>query len=257
MARPPKCRRVCRMPCRARFGPLDGEAGEEIRLTVDEYEAVRLIDLAGLSQEEAAGQMGVARTTVQGIYDRARRKLADFLVNGRGLAIHGGEYRLCGRCPHYGKEHDFMKIAVASMGQEVSPHFGHCENFNLYDPEAKTWENLPSPGHQCGFLPTFLKNAGAGVVIAGGMGRGAQENCRRAGLEVITGASGSAKAAVERYLAGELVSTGAVCDHDHDHEGGHHHGEGHECHGHGEGHACHGHGEGHECHGHGGHSGQA
>ncbi len=248
MARPPKCRRVCTMPCRARFGPLDGEAGEgeAIRLTVDEYETVRLIDLAGLSQEEAARQMGVARTTVQGIYDRARRKLADFLVNGRGLTITGGEYRLCGRCPHCGKEHETMKIAVASMGQEVSPHFGHCENFNLYDRETGTWENLPSPGHQCGFLPTFLKNAGAGVVIAGGMGRGAQENCRRAGLEVITGASGSAKAAVERYLAGELVSTGAVCDHDH--EGGHHHGEGHE---------CHGHGEGHECHGHDGRSGQA
>lgn len=65
-------------------------------LSVDEYESLRLIDLEGLSQEECAGRMQVARTTVQAIYDRARAKVADFLVNARELRIEGGTYRICG-----------------------------------------------------------------------------------------------------------------------------------------------------------------
>ncbi len=79
------------------FGPLNslGATGEHIDMTVDEYETIRLIDLEGLSQEECADQMNVARTTVQGIYANARRKVADFLVNGKVLRIQGGEYRLC------------------------------------------------------------------------------------------------------------------------------------------------------------------
>lgn len=56
---------------------------ERIIMAVDEYETIRLIDLAGYTQEECAAQMGIARTTVQGIYNDARRKLADALVNGK------------------------------------------------------------------------------------------------------------------------------------------------------------------------------
>ena len=64
---------------------------------LDEYEALRLIDLEGLQQEQAAVQMGVARTTVQAVYDAARRKLAEALVRGRGLEVRGGEFILCPR----------------------------------------------------------------------------------------------------------------------------------------------------------------
>lgn len=98
MARPRKGRKVCCLPNYKKFGPLDKHVcgREAITMTVDEYEVIRLIDLEGLNQEECSTQMGVARTTVQGIYVEARKKLASSLVNGKPLFIEGGEYELCG-----------------------------------------------------------------------------------------------------------------------------------------------------------------
>lgn len=64
-------------------------------MEIDEYEAIRLIDLEGFSQEECAIQMDVSRPTVQRIYMEARRKIAESLINGKVLSIEGGEYRLC------------------------------------------------------------------------------------------------------------------------------------------------------------------
>jgi len=97
MPRPRKWRKVCCLPENARFGPLGGmqDGGETVTMTVDEYETIRLIDLTGYTQETCAEQMNVARTTVQGIYDGARKKLADVLVNGKMLLIEGGDYVLC------------------------------------------------------------------------------------------------------------------------------------------------------------------
>ncbi|NLC54108.1 MAG: DUF134 domain-containing protein [Firmicutes bacterium] len=97
MSRPRKKRNVCALPKRTRFGPLDYGADPDsfIKMTVDEYETIRLIDLERLTQEECAQQMNVARTTVQGIYAEARKKMAESLVNGKMLWIEGGDYRLC------------------------------------------------------------------------------------------------------------------------------------------------------------------
>ena len=97
MPRPRKWRRICCLPENTRFGPLDNPAQIEnfIHMTFDEYETIRLIDLEGMTQEECAGQMNIARTTVQGIYNEARKKVAQSLVNGKVLFIKGGEYQLC------------------------------------------------------------------------------------------------------------------------------------------------------------------
>lgn len=97
MARPIKWRKVCCLPENNRFGPLDSfeDTKTYVKMTVDEYETIRLIDLEGFTQEECSKQMNVARTTVQGIYTEARKKLADTLVNGKVLIIEGGEFRLC------------------------------------------------------------------------------------------------------------------------------------------------------------------
>lgn len=97
MPRPIKWRKVCCVPERNIYGPLDSDTdmGDVVNMTVDEYETIRLIDIEGLTQEECAKQMSVARTTVQGIYNEARRKLAQSLINGKVLTIGGGEYRIC------------------------------------------------------------------------------------------------------------------------------------------------------------------
>lgn len=99
MPRPCKRRRVCAMPGCGRFGPVGGVHGgagaERVHMTVDEFEAIRLIDLEGLTQEGCAARMNVARTTAQAIYNSARKKLAQCLAYGRELEIDGGDYVLC------------------------------------------------------------------------------------------------------------------------------------------------------------------
>ncbi len=98
MPRPIKGRNVCCLPRNARFGPLGQHAGKQagVTMTVDEFETIRLIDYLNFTQEECAREMNVARTTVQGIYDQARRKVAYALVDSVPLTISGGEYRLYG-----------------------------------------------------------------------------------------------------------------------------------------------------------------
>lgn len=119
-----------------------------------------------------------------------------------------------------------MKIVVASMGKTVAQHFGHCENFIFFDTEnGKILDEqiVPNPGHKPGFLPNFLADRGAKVIIAGGMGGGAVDIFNERDVEVIVGANGDSRQAVEKYLKGELKTTGEVCHHhDHEHE---HHGE--------------------------------
>lgn len=97
MPRPQKCRRICAMPESTDFCPIGSKRQEEtVILQIDEYESIRLIDLLGMTQESCAVQMGVSRTTVTGIYENARKKIANALVNGKRLVIQGGNIQMCG-----------------------------------------------------------------------------------------------------------------------------------------------------------------
>lgn len=96
MARPEKSKRICDMPKNKQFfcqGPAKCE--EPTVITLEEYETVRLIDHVGLTQEQCAEQMDVARTTVQRLYTNARKQIANFIVNGSVLEIEGGNYIVC------------------------------------------------------------------------------------------------------------------------------------------------------------------
>ncbi|MBS7527216.1 DUF134 domain-containing protein [Fusibacter paucivorans] len=97
MARPRKGKIVCEMPKYARFGPKgQGYTGNaNLVMTVEEYESIRLMDYEGMNQEESAKKMEIGRSTFQRIYDDARKKIAQSLVEGRTINIEGGDYKIC------------------------------------------------------------------------------------------------------------------------------------------------------------------
>ena len=219
-------------------------------MTLDEFETIRLLDREGLTQEQCAEKMGIARTTVTAIYESARQKVAEALVEGKRLMIRGGNYRLNNQRTDtiIQKGTDTMRIAVTYENGEIFQHFGHTEQFKLYDVESGrivAEQIVPTNGSGHGALAGFLKAAQTDALICGGIGMGAQNALAEAGIKLYGGVSGSADAAAKALAEGTLqYDPNAQCDHH-----GHHHGEGHECgHHHGEGHDCgQHHGEGHEC----------
>ena len=127
-----------------------------------------------------------------------------------------------------------MKIAATYDNGNIFQHFGKTEFFKVYEVEDNkiiSSEVIGSNGLGHGALAGLLGEQGINVLICGGLGGGAQTALKEAGVEVCSGAKGDADQAVEAYLRGELVSTGANCDH-------HHHEEGHSCGDHEEGHSC-------------------
>lgn len=98
MVRPIKDRLVAFNPDVSYFKPrgIPLMELEEVVMKVDECEAIRLADLMNLSHEEAGRQMGVSRATFGRIVQRARRNVADAVINGKAIRIEGGQYRLVG-----------------------------------------------------------------------------------------------------------------------------------------------------------------
>ena len=126
-----------------------------------------------------------------------------------------------------------MRIAVTYDNGEVFQHFGHTEQFKVYDVQdgaVISSEVLGSNGSGHGALAELLAGQSVDVLICGGIGGGAQAALAEQGIELCAGASGSADDAVAAFLRGDLINTGANCDH---------HGEGHTCGHHGDG-GCHG-----------------
>ena len=242
MPRKARERRVCRLPEVGRFIPAHDQAADapEIRLSVEEYEVLRLLDLEGLDQTACAQQMGVARTTVQAIAVEAHRKVARMLVEGRPLVISGGTYQVCGcdccdacgscrfsmqracRSPLSERKDNIMRIAVTFENDQIFQHFGHTAAFKCYDVEdgkVVSTQVMPTEGSGHGALAGFLTSAGVQALICGGIGPGARNALEEAGIKLYAGVSGQADAAVAAFLAGTLTSVqGATCDHHHDGE---------------------------------------
>jgi len=98
MTRPKYCRKIDCAPGVTYFKPKGIPASllEEVRLTLDEFEAVRLADLDGLYQDQAAARMNISRQTFGRTIDSAHRKIADVLIHGKALRIEGGPVEIAG-----------------------------------------------------------------------------------------------------------------------------------------------------------------
>ncbi len=178
MTRPKKKRRICCMPENQVFYPNNLKDKGLVILTVDEYEVLRLIDYKQLNQEEAAVIMNVARTTVQSMYSKARKKLATMLVESKKLEIRGGNYILS-----FGKkELKKRKNSIKSISQKevirkfvnkmniiipveesnekslISNHLGRTNYYIIYNIGNNTFKFLENP---------FKDNlSGAGIELA-------------------------------------------------------------------------------------------
>jgi len=211
MPRPKKWRKVCRMPRATEFVPIGTEYCSEdaVVMTVDEYEAIRLIEHEGFTQEEFAGYMKIARTTVQQIHNSARKKLSVLLVEGKPLLINGGEYRLCdGNEPYCGcggchrhrrgqmsteKGDTFMKIAIPVdekiLETSVCASLGRAPYFLLRDTESGKDEfivNTAADAQGGAGLKAaqLIVDSGADVVLTVRCGRNAADVLKAAGVKI-------------------------------------------------------------------------
>ncbi len=91
-----RCRRwVEELPAAPRFEPVDAtDDGDEVNVLVEEFEALRLVDLMGMNQVDAAIHMGVSQKTLWNDLSSARKKIADAIVNGKKIRIEGGSFEL-------------------------------------------------------------------------------------------------------------------------------------------------------------------
>jgi uncharacterized protein len=99
MPRPRRFRRVCLEPDITYFKPAGVRMSEleETVLSVEEFESIRLKDLGGLEEKEAARKMNISQPTFNRLVTSARRKISEAIVNGKAIKIFGGQYRISGR----------------------------------------------------------------------------------------------------------------------------------------------------------------
>lgn len=242
MPRPQRKRTIYQIPdCRTFTAD---HAKGAVSVTLDEWEAIRLMDQEGLDQSECAKRLHVARTTAQNIIRSAHTKIADALVNGRTIRIEGGnvdysddrEFGCCrwdmesvSRIGGMTKqmEAEQMKIAVTYENEtgEIFQHFGKTEYFKVYDVEnhaVTSSEVVSTNGQGHGALAGVLNGLHADVLICGGIGGGAQMALSEAGIRFYGGCAGSADQAVADFIAGKLQYQEDIrCDHHGEHhEGG-------------------------------------
>lgn len=226
MPRPKKCRKVCQLPPMREFRPVGAIPCESaVILSVDEYEAIRLIDRQGFSQEECSSYMQVARTTVQMIYNSARKKLADALVDGLPLRIEGGDYRLCDGSEEYcgcggcwkhrrgqmtkAKEEGQMRIAIPldENRQDVCIVLARAPYFLFQDENGETVVENPAAQAQGGAgvqAAQFLVDSGVTTLITVRCGQNAADVFHAAGMKIYKSVNRTAAEELAALADGKL-----------------------------------------------------
>jgi predicted DNA-binding protein (UPF0251 family)/predicted Fe-Mo cluster-binding NifX family protein len=213
MARPLKQRIIYQEPLFKDFACSSASDQGQIILTVDEYQTVFLLDYEGLSQEEAAYRMGVARTTVTSIYASARKKLAAFLVKGGRLKIGGGSYEVrdlsetkgIDSLKKEGKAN--MKVAVSYENGNVFQHFGQTPEFKFYEIKdghviSSSLEKTNGVGHKD--LIPWLKERKTDVLICGGIGGMAIRLLKESNIVCFGGVQGKEDKALNDFINNRL-----------------------------------------------------
>lgn len=227
MPRPRKCRKVCQMPEIREFQPVgENLCQSAVVLSVDEYEAIRLIDKQGFSQEECGRYMQVARTTVQAIYDSARKKLAEALVGGLPLKIEGGDFKLCdgkeeycgcGGCRRHRRKQMLMQhkgdgkmriaIPLDENKQDICIVLSRAPYFLFQDEDSQTIVVNPAANAQGGTgiqAAQFLADNGVNVLITVRCGRNAADVFTAAGMKIYKSAGKTAAEDLEAFAEGSL-----------------------------------------------------
>ena len=112
-----------------------------------------------------------------------------------------------------------MQVAIPTVDNQLARHFGHCQEFTIFDVDAETGSVKGSrktdpPPHEPGVLPRWLNEQGVDVVLAGGMGRRAQGLFAENDIEVVVGAEPEEpETIIRQYLAGELATGANPCAH--------------------------------------------
>jgi predicted DNA-binding protein (UPF0251 family)/predicted Fe-Mo cluster-binding NifX family protein len=195
-------------------------------ISLDEFEAMRLIDVEGYSQIEASEDMRVSRATIQRLLQSGRQKLINGILQNHILEVINDtkNIQLKGENKMNKQEKTTKIIAFPTSDRTtVDGHFGHTKEFALYKVEANQVTNITfitPPPHEPGVLPRFLGENDVDVIITGGMGRMAIDLFQAQGIDVVLGAAGSLSQNINEFLGGILTSTGSACNHHH----GEHHG---------------------------------
>lgn len=222
----PYKKRYCRRLDRGKiFHPLGMEYNNEaaVRISLDEFEAMRLCDYEGKNQIEASAEMKVSRATIQRLLRTGRKKMTDALLNVKTIVLENEtDYiQLKGENNMNKDALTNLRIALPTTNKvNVDEHFGHCKFFAVYQVEENEiveQSYLVAPPHAPGVLPKFLGEHRVDVIITGGMGQMAINLFKEQDIEVILGARGTIEDNLKEYLGGDLVSTGEACKHDHEH----------------------------------------
>ncbi len=238
MARPPSCRKISGKPVAGIFKPAGVPTHDldTLILSLDEFEALKLADLEGKYQEEAARLMHVSRPTFGRIIESAHRKIAEALVFGKALRIEGGPVAVASDMPSSHRE-ESMNICipiVADQGlqSQVNGHFGSAPLFLIVDTGTLSTRAIVNINaqHSHGMCQPLaaLSSEKLDAIVVGGIGMGALNNLRANGIKVYMGRQTTVEQVITEFKAGKLdeVTPQTACAH---------HGQGHDQ-GHGHGH---------------------